>query len=123
MGRVCISLIFLYAAYNKITEWEATVKMMAAKGMVQTSISLFLACIIEFFGALSLIFGFKTRWGAAALALFLIPVTIIFHDFWNVKGLLANDMVYQVLGNLAIFGGLLYVAVTGPGTLSLDKRT
>jgi len=121
-GRFAISLIFFAAAYNKITHWDPTLKEMAARGIGQTSIFLFATCIIEFFGGISLILGFMTRWGAAILALFLIPVTFMFHDFWNQGSSDANIQIIMFLKNAAIFGGLLFVAVSGPGQLAFDKK-
>jgi len=122
IGRVAISLIFFVAAYYKITHWDPTLKDMAAKGIGQTSIFLFLTCIIEFFGGISLILGFMTRWGATLLALLLIPVTLLFHNFWSFSGTDTNMQLIMFLKNVAIFGGLLFVAVTGPGQLAFDKK-
>jgi putative oxidoreductase len=120
VGRVAISLIFFAAAYHKITHWDAAIYEMAAMGIGQAPIFLFLTCMIEFLGGLSLVLGFKTRWGAAVLALFLIPATIVFHNFWSYSE--SVDDLQLFLKNLAIFGGLLYVAVSGPGALAIDKR-
>lgn len=122
LGRCALSLIFLYAAYNKITQWEATLQYMGQRGLSQESILLFLVCIIEFFGALSLILGFKARWGALMLALFLIPVNLLFHDFWSYTSVKGTEETIRFLGNLAIFGGLLFAFVTGPGSISFDKK-
>ncbi len=122
IGRVAISLIFFAAAYNKITHWDPTMREMAAKGIGQTSIFLFLTCIIEFFGGISLVIGFMTRWGAAILALFLIPVTLLYHNFWSLGGGEAHIQMIHFLKNLAIIGGLLFVAVSGPGKLAFDKN-
>jgi len=122
VGRVAISLIFFAAAYYKITNWDPTLKEMAAKGIGQTSILLFITCIIEFFGGISLVLGFMARWGASILALFLIPATFLFHDFWSFSGQDANMQMIMFLKNAAIFGGLLFVAVSGPGQLAFDKK-
>lgn len=121
-GRIAISLVFFAAAYHKITHWDTTVADMAAKGLGQASIFLFFTCIIEFFGGISLILGFMTRWGAALLALLLIPVTLLFHSFWSMGGLEAKLHLIMFLKNAAIFGGLLFVVVTGPGQLAFDKK-
>jgi len=122
IGRIAMSLIFFAAAYHKITHWDPTLKDMAMKGIGQTSIFLFLTCIIEFFGGISLVLGFMTRWGAAILALFLIPVTVLFHNFWSLSGADAHIQMIMFLKNAAIFGGLLFMAVTGPGQLAFDKK-
>ncbi|NGX57898.1 MAG: Inner membrane protein YqjF [Chlamydiae bacterium] len=122
LGRVAISLVFFVAAYHKITHWDPTMQEMATRGIGQTPIFLFLACIIEFFGGISLVLGFMTRWGAAILALFLIPVTLLFHNFWSFGGPEENLQFIMFLKNAAIFGGLLFVSVTGPGLFAIDKK-
>ena len=53
---------------------------------------------------------------AWAIFLFIIPTTVIFHPVWAD----ASQMI-QFNKNLAIMGGMLYVAFMGPGKLSLDK--
>ncbi len=106
IARIAISIIFFAAAYDKITHWETTISDMASKGIGQTSIFLFLACMIEFIGGLSLVFGFKIRWAAGILALFLIPVTLLFHNFWSYSGSEANLQMIMFMKNLAIIGGL-----------------
>jgi len=73
--------------------------------------------VFEVAGGLSILFGFKARWGALALFMFLIPATLIFHtDFSD------PNQIGIFLKNLAIMGGLLMVASSGPGSLSMDRR-
>jgi uncharacterized membrane protein YphA (DoxX/SURF4 family) len=55
---------------------------MTSEGMVAVTFFLFMAIAVELAGGLSLLLGFRARWGALLLAAFLIPVTLIFHDFW-----------------------------------------
>ena len=122
VGRVAISLIFFAAAYHKITHWDATILQMGAKGIGQAPIFLFLTCMIEFLGGLSLALGFKIRWGAGVLAVLLIPVTFLFHNFWGYPGSDANLQMLMFLKNFAIFGGLLYVSVSGAGLFAFDNK-
>jgi putative oxidoreductase len=72
--------------------------------------------VIELVGGLMIAVGFKARWAAWAIFLFLIPVTVIFHPAWADP---AQAIAFNK--NLAIMGGMLYVAFMGPGRLSLDK--
>ena len=61
--------------------------------------------------------GYWTRLDAWALILLLIPTTLIFHTNFADP----NQMI-QFMKNLAMTGGLLYVAAFGPGRLSLDAQ-
>ena len=82
-----------------------------------------IAIVIEAGGAILLILGWKTRWVAWALAIFVVIATLAAHRFWDIQD--AAQMVSQrtqFLKNLAIIGGLLFVATFGPGSISVDKR-
>lgn len=116
MGRTFIGLSFLYSGMNNLLNFSATQERLAGQ-LPFPSLALagnILCCLI---GAISLILGFKVRWGAVILILFLIPTTLVFHQFW-VDPSEANPF----LKNLAFIGALLYVYYTGAGAVSLDAR-
>jgi putative oxidoreductase len=116
-GRLLLAYIFVDAGYGKIgSGFAGTAKYMAAKGMVMVEPLLVGAIIVELIGGLMLAVGWKARWAAWALFLFIIPTTIIFHPAWA-----DPSQMIQFQKNLAIMGGMLYVAFMGPGRLSLDK--
>jgi putative oxidoreductase len=116
-GRLLLAYIFVDAGYGKIGDgFAGTAKYMAAKGMPMVEVLLVGAIIVELIGGLMLAVGWKARWAAWALFLFIIPTTIIFHPAWA-----DPSQMIQFQKNLAIMGGMLYVAFMGPGRLSLDK--
>ncbi len=121
LGRICLSIIFILAGMGKISGPEETAAYMIAKGMSMTHFFLYAAAAVEIIGGLSLLLGFKTRWGSLLLLLFLIPTTFIFHNFWNVGPEASKIEMIGFLKNLAIFGGLLYTLSVGPGKISLDR--
>lgn len=121
IARVCIAAIFLSGAYSKVMAYDETVQFMASKGFTAVPLFLFGAAFVEFIGALSLILGYKTRFGATLLLLFLIPTTLIFHDFWNAEGAVRALQQIEFFKNLAIFGGLLYVICNGAGGCAFDR--
>ena len=119
LGRIALSAVFIIPGFIKIAGWDGYVQYMTAKGMTMVPLFLGLAILIEILGGLALFFGFKTRIVAALLLLYLIPVTGIFHDFWN--GDDPNKMqLFNFLKNLAIIGGLFYVTTIGAGRFSID---
>jgi putative oxidoreductase len=113
-GRLLLAVIFLASAFGKITNFDGTLKFMEAHGMPMTALLCACAIALEALGAITLILGYITRWGAAALIGFLVTVTWIFHS--------APDQRIALLKNLAIMGGLLQVMAFGPGEFSLDGR-
>jgi putative oxidoreductase len=53
--------------------------------------------------------------GALALICFLIPASLIFHNFWAFTGAEQRMQMINFLKNLAIMGGLLLVVLRGTG--------
>jgi putative oxidoreductase len=76
--------------------------------------------VCEMVGATGLFFGVYARIAAAALALFVVFVSFMFVQFWSFKGPAdARVMVRNLfVGNVAVVGGLLYVATVGAGRLA-----
>lgn len=122
IGRILLSCIFLVSAYAKLAEWNGSVQMMQAKGLPFATTLLVLAVAIEGLGGLAILTGFYARAGAWALFLYLIPVTIVFHSFWDVGPAQQNMQLVSFLKNLSIMGGLALLATYGPGRLSLGRE-
>jgi putative oxidoreductase len=122
IGRILIAAIFLTSGLAKITDLGTTVGYMQAKGIPAAEVLAVLAAVIEVGAGVALLIGLWTRWSAATLALYLIPVTIIFHPFWAYTGMEQRTQMINFLKNLAIMGGLAYVATYGAGLLGIDAR-
>jgi putative oxidoreductase len=117
-ARIGIALIFLLSGVGKMAGWSGAVAHAASRGV--PAILLAGATALEILGAISLIAGWKTRWGAAALLVFLVPVTLVFHDFWAAQGAEVRIQTIQFLKNVAMGGGLLAMIGAGPGAFSVD---
>ncbi|MUL39416.1 DoxX family protein [Gloeocapsopsis dulcis] len=118
-ARVFLSVIFLRSGINKILDFAGTQEFMASTGIPAglTGFLLVGSIILELLGALSVILGYKARWGAIALIVFLVPTTLLFHTNF------AEDMqINQFLKNLGLIGGLLMVVYFGSGPISVDRR-
>lgn len=117
IARICLAGIFLWSGFGKIQNPAGTLQLMASMGIPFTPVLLIGSIIFELGGAFSMLLGYKTRWGAIALVIFMIPTTLIFH------ARVGDPMqIIQLLKNLAIIGGLLMLIYAGPGRLSLDLR-
>ena len=81
------------------------------------------AIVVEALGGLSLIVGFKARWGALALIGFTIVATVIFHQFWALEGMERQIQMIMFMKNVSITGGLLLVVAYGAGRFSFDQRS
>lgn len=118
VARIGLGFIFLASGLGKLAGWSGTVSYAASKGVPE--LLLVGAVVLELVGAVSLLAGWKTRWGVAALLVFLVPVTALFHGPWTAQGAEVQQQAIQFLKNLSIAGGLLAVAAAGPGAYSLD---
>jgi len=115
-GRLMLAYIFILSGYDKIGGFAGTAKFMASKGMPMVEVLLVATIVVELIGGLMLAVGWKARWAALAIFLFIIAATVVFHPVWA-----DPSQAIQFQKNLAIMGGMLYVAFMGPGRLSLDK--
>ncbi len=120
VGRALLSVVFILSGIGKITDPSRTASYMAENGMPAVRVFLAMAILVEIGGGLSVLIGLRARIGAAALALFLISVTLIFHDFWAYQGMEQRLQMTNFLKNLAIMGGLTLVIAHGSGPLSVD---
>lgn len=120
-GRGLLSAIFLLSALGKVGDWNGTAGYMASKGMPFVPLFLAGAIAVELLGGLSVLLGYKARIGALALFAFLIPTTLIFHNFWAFDGMQRHLEMIGFLKNVSIMGGLLTVAAQGSGALSIKE--
>ncbi|MFV1997500.1 MAG: DoxX family protein [Acidiferrobacterales bacterium] len=122
VGRVLLAVMFLLAGINKIGGFAATSGWMASKGLPMTDVLLVLTIIIEIGGAVMIMVGWKASIGAAALLLFTIVASYVFHDFWNLTDTQAiQTQMIMLMKNLSIVGGLLIVMAFGTGPYSVEK--
>jgi putative oxidoreductase len=114
-GRILLAQIFIIAGIGKITGYAGTQAYMSAMGVPGALLPLVIA--LEIGGGLALILGWRTKWVCFAMAAFTIAAALIFHHNFA-------DAMQKInfMKNLAIAGGFLILAVSGPGTLSLDKK-
>src|SRR4051794_5610573 len=122
VGRILLGSIFLLSALGKVTGWSTTAGYMASKGMPLVPFFLAAAMLVELGGGLSLLTGFQARWGALALAAYLIPTTLIFHNFWAFQGQEQQMQMVHFLKNLAIMGGLFQVAAASRAPVRVAAR-
>ncbi len=118
VGRIGLGVIFLMSGLGKLAGWSGTVAYAGSKGVPE--LLLVGAVALELLGAISVLAGWKTRWGVIALLAFLAPVTVVFHGFWGYQGAEAQAQMIEFLKNLSIAGGLAVLYAAGAGAISVD---
>lgn len=121
LGRMLIAALFVPSGLMKIGNFAGTADHMAQAGLPMIPVLLVLTIIIELGGGLMLLLGWRAREAALVMFLFLIPVTLVFHPFWNFADAAAHyQQQINFMKNVAIMGGMLFIASFGSGPLSLD---
>ncbi|WP_027817190.1 DoxX family protein [Paraburkholderia bannensis] len=122
ISRVLLAALFVLFGWSKITGFSGTVDYMAHVGTPAPMISAIIAVVMEFVVGILIVVGFYTRPLAVLLALYTVATAIIGHHFWNMTG--ADQMANMInfYKNVSIAGGLLALAVTGPGKFSIDRK-
>jgi putative oxidoreductase len=123
VARVLLAVIFIYSGFGKITGFAGAAAAIAGKGLPLPEVMAAGAIAVELGGGLLLLLGWKARWAALVIFLFLIPTTLLFHDFWASPPAQVNAQRTNFLKNLAIMGGMLMVWAMGPGRYALDRET
>ena len=122
LGRILLSFIFLFEAYDSIAFFEDTKEKMSYYGLTwQQDLLLAGAIFLLLLGGILILIGYRTGFGAFALLLYWVPVTFIVHSFWNDPEEVRRLQSVLFVKNLAITGGLLMVMVKGSGRYSIKR--
>jgi putative oxidoreductase len=121
IGRFLISVVFILGGIGKIAAFSMYTGFVAAAHLPLPKVSLAIAIVVELFGGLAILAGLHTRFTAWIVFLYLIPTTIMFHNFWALQGAARIDNLIHFQKNLAIMGGLLVLATFGAGAYSIDS--
>jgi putative oxidoreductase len=121
LGRILYVAIFIMAAPGHFS--AGTIGYAASKGVPLASIAVPFSGLIALAGGLSILLGYRAKWGAWLIVLFLVPVTIMIHNFWAITDPNAAQMQQVMfMKNLSMLGAALIIAHFGAGPLSLDER-
>jgi len=122
LGRVGLAAIFVPSSFDKLAHIDTFAHSLAARGVVMPGLLAVIAACVEFFGAIAIVLGFKTRYAALLMAVFTAFAAVIGHRFWQVSGPTHQDVYYHFMKNIAIIGGYLCLFAAGPGAIAIDRR-
>ena len=118
VARVLMSQLFIISGFQKIVGYGGSIAYFVSLGLPMPGVLVAATIVVEVGAGLALLFGFRTQWAAAVLAIFTIATAFIAHlDFSN------PTQVVSFQKNLAIAGGLILFMVYGAGRTSLDNTT
>ncbi|MEJ6070567.1 DoxX family protein [uncultured Psychrobacter sp.] len=113
IGRLFLSMIFIFSGFTKITGYAATQGYMESMGVPGMLLPLVIA--LELFGGIAIFLGFKARLIALLFVGFNIISALLFHQFW-----IDESQMNPFMKNIAIAGGFLMIFAHGAGAYSID---
>jgi putative oxidoreductase len=108
LGRLLFGGYFLFNAFNHFSNLSMMAGYTRSKGVPAPTLAVAGSGILLAVGGISVIFNVFPVVGLTALALFLVPVTLLMHAFWKVQEPMARmgEMV-NFTKNLAILGAVV----------------
>jgi putative oxidoreductase len=120
-GRILFSAIFIMSGFLHFSQQE--IAYAAHAGVPMAGLLVPASGLLALAGGLSILLGYRAKIGAWLLVLFLVPVTLMMHNFWAVKDpMMAQMQMAMFLKNVTMLGGALVISQFGAGPLSLDAR-
>jgi putative oxidoreductase len=119
IGRILLTVLFVMTGWEKLTGFSATVKYMETLQAPMPMISAVIAVVMELFVGVFLILGIAVRPLALLLAIFILGTAVIGHHYWTMEGADRYNNRINFFKNISVMGGLLLLAVTGPGRFAL----
>lgn len=122
IGRLLIVVIFALSAGHDIAEFNQTVALMKKANVPFAEWMLPGAILFLIVGSISVFLGYKARFGALLLLIFLGLATYFFHNFWDMTGDQQQMQMIQFLKNLSMMGAMLFIIAVGAGPCSFDAH-
>ncbi len=116
VSRVLLSAIFIQAGFHKLTAYASMVPYFAKLGLPMPQVAWLVAVAVELGGGLLILAGFRTRLVAPVMAAFCVATAFIAHYHPD-----DTTNMIQFMKNLAIAGGFLQLAATGPGRYAIGR--
>lgn len=122
LGRICLSIIFLFEAIDSILFYDSTVGTMESYGVTfWPKLWLSIAILGLILGSLLIMIGYFARIGATLCLLYWLPFTFIVFSFWNDPPSTEQLTFLRFTTNMAVAGGLLLLLANGSGKYSVKR--
>lgn len=122
IARLALIVLFLLSGFPKLTGFSGTVQYMASLGAPLPTVAAAIAVLMEVAGSILIAIGFFTRPLAIIFAVYTLATGFIGHPYWTMSGDAVMPNMINFYKNLAIAGGFILLALTGPGAISVDRR-
>ena len=117
LGRLLLSVIFLWSGFQKLGGFDGTVAYMASQGLPVPELAALVAILVECLGGILVLLGYQTRLVGLVMAGWCIATALVAHTHFG-----DQNQTVHFLKNLAMSGGFLQLVAFGAGAWSLDAR-
>jgi uncharacterized membrane protein YphA (DoxX/SURF4 family) len=120
VGRVLVGGMYVGAGIANLLDLDGKAGYTASKDLAHPQLWVIVASVLLLVAGVSLITGLRPTIGVGALVLFLVPVTLIMHNFWAETGLNQINDLHAFMGNVGLLGSaVMFLAIPQPWSLSL----
>lgn len=110
IGRVLFALMFVNGGINHFTKAEAMSGYAKFKGVPQPKLANLVSGLMLLLGGLSVILGVYADLGALVLAVVLLAMALMMHDFWKAADPQAKQTeTISFFKNVSMAGGALVI--------------
>ena len=121
LARILLSSMFLSSGYSALSDVAVTAGYFAGLGLGSAALLAWAVGIFELAAGVLLVVGFQTRPVAILLAVFSVVASFLGHYGQGGDDAMAAFMHSQALmKDIAVAGGMIALAIAGPGRLSID---
>jgi putative oxidoreductase len=121
IGRILLAYVFIPSGFSTLTDFAGTVGYVKGVSVPMPEVAAAVKIAIELGAGFMVLFGFKTRWAALAMIVYLIVITPLFHAYWSAPEAMRMAQELNFTKNVGILGGFLLLLAFGPGRLSVDR--
>jgi putative oxidoreductase len=118
VARLLVAALLLPSGIDKLLHFSRFAASLAAKGVPYAKVVAALEVAVEAVGPVALIVGLWPMWTALVLIGFIAVTTWTTYRFGMFTAVFRQPQPVQLMKNLAVMAGLLFYAVSGPGTWS-----
>jgi putative oxidoreductase len=123
LARLLMAVIFVFEAYDTLYYKADSFVSMEAYGVrLDHGLVFYGALTVLTLGSIMLILGYRLGIASFLLLLYLVPYTLIVHDFWKLDNPIAHrEQSIHFMKNLAIIGALIVLSAGNVGRYALKR--
>ena len=120
VGRIFVGGFFLMNGFNHFMKYNMMKEYASSKNVPAAGLAVVMSGLLLVLGGASILLGVWPTVGVVLLLVFLVPTTLMMHNFWAVGEQEKMNQMIQFMKNTALVGFLLMIlAVAQPWVYSL----